>query len=85
MRFDLQYAFGFYLFNSTVQGLMGYYLVTNKSTEIKDAWTTPGQITDVPKLYWNDNQWSQASDRWLEKGDFVRIRTFNLVTLFQRK
>ncbi len=76
--FDLQYAFGSYLFNSTLQGLLGYTSVTNKSDEIFNAWTTPGQQTDVPKLYWNDNQWNQASTRWLEKGDFIRLRNIQL-------
>jgi TonB-linked SusC/RagA family outer membrane protein len=74
LSLDLQYSFGFYLYNTTLSGLYSYTSVTNKTTDILNAWTTPGQVTDIPKLYWNDNQWSQASTRWLEKGDFVRIR-----------
>ncbi len=74
MSVDVQYTFGNYLYNSTLAGLMTYNSVANKSTEIRDAWTTAGQVTNVPKLYWGDNIWSQASTRWLEKGDFVRLR-----------
>jgi TonB-dependent starch-binding outer membrane protein SusC len=58
--------------------LLGYTSVTNKSSEIFNAWTTTGQVTDVPKLYWNDNQWNQTSTRWLEKGDFVRLRNIQV-------
>lgn len=78
LSFDLQYAFGSWIYNQTLQGLMTYTSVTNKSTEILNAWTASGQTTDVPKLYWNDNQWSQTSTRWLEKGDFVRVRNVQL-------
>jgi TonB-linked SusC/RagA family outer membrane protein len=72
--FDLQYAFGYYIYNSTIQGLLGFTSVTNKSEEIKSAWANPGDVTNIPKLYWNDNQWNMTSDRFLEKGDFIRIR-----------
>ncbi|HMP91324.1 MAG TPA: TonB-dependent receptor [Phnomibacter sp.] len=75
---DLQYAFGFWLYNNTLQNLMTYTNQRNKSVKLLDAWTTPGQVTDVPRLYWNDVQQSQTSTRWLEKGDFVRIRNVQL-------
>jgi hypothetical protein len=74
LSFDLQYSFGAWIYNTTLQGLFAYNSVNNKTTRIKDAWTTPGQKTDVAKLYWNDNIWNQTSTRWLEKGDFVRLR-----------
>ena len=76
--FDLQYAFGYYVYNSTIQGLLSYNSVTNKSDQIKTAWANPGDQTNVPKLYWNDNQWNQTSDRFLEKGDFVRVKNLQL-------
>jgi TonB-linked SusC/RagA family outer membrane protein len=78
MSFDLQYSFGAWIYDQTLSGLMTYTSITNKSTEIFKAWTAAGQVTDVPKLYWNDNQWTQTSTRWLEKGDFVRLRNIQL-------
>lgn len=75
---DLQYAFGFYVYNQTKQTIMSYSNVRNKSKDILGAWTKAGDNTDVPRLYYGDNQWSQASTRWLEKGDFVRIRNVQL-------
>ena len=78
LSLDLQYAFGFYIFNTTYQGLTGYGSVNNKTTDILNAWKNPGDVTDFPKLYWNDVTWNQASTRFLEKGDFVRIRNIQI-------
>jgi hypothetical protein len=76
---DLQYAFGFYIYNQTKSTLMNYGNSRNKSEDILDAWTKAGDVTDVPRLYWGDNTWAtQASTRWLEKGDFVRIRNVQI-------
>jgi TonB-linked SusC/RagA family outer membrane protein len=76
---DLQYAFGYYLYNQTKQTLLNYGNTRNKSEDILGAWTKAGDNTDVPMLYWNSNFWTtQASSRWLEKGDFVRIRNVQI-------
>jgi TonB-linked SusC/RagA family outer membrane protein len=82
---DLQYAFGFYIYNQTKQSLMNYGNSRNKSEDILGAWTKPGEVTDVPRLYYGDNTWATAqSTRWLEKGDFVRIRNVQIGYNFPR-
>lgn len=73
----LQYSGGNYVYNSTRSGLMTNFF-NNNLEEIKDRWTTPGQQTDVPKLFLKDAVSVQASTRWLEKGDFVRVREIRL-------
>lgn len=78
LSLDLQYAFGFYLFNTTEQGLSNYANVSNKTTAILKAWKQAGDQSDFPRLFWNDVTWSQASTRFLEKGDFVRIRNLQI-------
>jgi TonB-dependent starch-binding outer membrane protein SusC len=78
LSLDLQYAFGFYLFNTTEQGLANYANVSNKTTDILKAWKQPGDVSDFPRLFWNDVTWSQASTRFLEKGDFVRLRNLQI-------
>lgn len=75
---DLQYALGFYVYDNTLQTLMTFNTNRNKSELILDAWTKPGDQTDVPRMFWGDNQWSQVSTRWLEKGDFLRVRNMQL-------
>jgi TonB-linked SusC/RagA family outer membrane protein len=82
---DLQYAFGFYIYNQSKQTLMNFGNSRNKSEDILDAWAKAGDNTDVPRLYWGDNSWATtASTRWLEKGDFVRIRNVQLGYTFPK-
>jgi TonB-linked SusC/RagA family outer membrane protein len=76
---DLQYALGFYIYNQSKAILMAYGTSRNKSADIMGAWKKAGDNTDVPRLYWNDNFWtSTASTRWLEKGDFLRVRNVQI-------
>lgn len=81
---DVQYAFGFYVYNSTLSSLVTYTTQRNKSVELEKAWTTAGQVTNVPKLYWGDNQQSQASSEYLEKGDYARLKNVVLGYTFPR-
>ncbi len=75
--FSMVYTGGFSIYNSTRASLLSNYFVNNGS-EILDRWTTPGQQTDVPKLYMTETTANQASTRFLEKGDFLRMRTISL-------
>lgn len=44
-----------------------------------NRWTTPGQITDVPKMDVNTApQANAASDRWLVDGSYLNLRSVNL-------
>lgn len=77
-QFDLSLSFFFsggnYIYNGTRANLMANSF-SNNLDDIKNRWTTPGQKTDIPRLYLLDNAANQASTRWLEKGDFLRLRT----------
>jgi TonB-linked SusC/RagA family outer membrane protein len=73
----LQYSGGNYIYNATRAGLMTTFL-NNNIAEIKDRWTTPGQETNVQKLVLQDNVSTQASTRWLENGNFLRVRQVSL-------
>lgn len=80
-EFDLSlsmvYQGGNYLYNSTLSGLLTNTF-QNNDARILNRWTTPGQVTDIPRLNSLDNNANQASDRFLEKGDFLRMRTISL-------
>ncbi|HMR91335.1 MAG TPA: TonB-dependent receptor [Chitinophagaceae bacterium] len=78
MLVDLQYSLGAYVYNNTMQNLMVYTTNRNKSEYILNAWEKNGDATDVPRLFWGDNQSAQVSTRFLEKGDFLRIRNMQL-------
>ena len=75
---DLQYALDFYVYDGTLSGLMNETGTKNKSAEILTAWTKAGDKTNVPLLYWGDNVSTQTSSRWLEKGDYMRVRNIVL-------
>ena len=74
---NIIYSGGNYIYNSTSATMLNNGVINNFTT-ILDRWTTPGQVTDVPKLYLQDNQANVASTRFLEKGDFARVRTITL-------
>ncbi|MBC6610723.1 TonB-dependent receptor [Hymenobacter sp. BT507] len=73
----LQYSGGNEIYNATRAGLLTNSF-SNNLAEVKDRWTQPGQQTDIPKLVYLDAVSTQASTRWLEKGDFLRARQINL-------
>jgi len=54
----------------------------NGGTELLQRWTTPGQITNVPRLYYGRdafvNTTSAASSRFVEDGKFIRAQTMNI-------
>ena len=77
LSFSLFYQGGNYLYNQTRGTLLSNSFLNN-STAILNRWTTPGQKTDVAKLWLLDNTANQSSTRFLEKGDFLRMRTISL-------
>lgn len=50
----------------------------NTSVEILHRWTTPGQITDVPRLYSGGSAFHTASTAYLENGSFIRAQKLQL-------
>ena len=53
----------------------------NNSTEVLDRWTTPGQITDIPRVVLGDllsNGSSFPISENVEKADFIRLQTASL-------
>jgi TonB-linked SusC/RagA family outer membrane protein len=57
----------------------GFGATFNKVARVLDRWTTPGQITDIPKyIYGGNRNFSSASTFYLDKGDFIRLRNIQL-------
>lgn len=83
-NFDLAFNFTFtggnYIYNGSRAGLLDQRF-WNNSTEVLDAWTTPGQVTKIPKVIYGDNISNGSSfpitDN-VEKGDFLRLQTATL-------
>lgn len=74
LNIAIQFSGGNYIYNSTRQGLMTNYL-NNNVREILDRWTPENKNTDVPKIFLRDAVTTQTSTRWLEKGDYLRLKT----------
>jgi hypothetical protein len=48
----------------------------NQSTAVLDRWTTPGQITNVPRAY--SLSAMQISDRFVEDGSYIKLKSITL-------
>jgi len=83
-QFDLgltfTYQLGFYIYYGTNSGLRDQRF-WNNSTDMMRRWTTPGQVTDIPKVVAGDNVSNGSSfpiDVNVFKGDFLKLRTASL-------
>ena len=76
-----RYSGGNSVYNLSRQEVWNSQGFVNNGVEILNRWTKPGDLTDVPKLYYaRDNLTNlngQLNNRFLEKGDFLRLQ--NLV------
>ncbi|WP_242689133.1 TonB-dependent receptor [Pedobacter sp. SYSU D00535] len=60
----------------------------NNSTEVLERWTTPGQVTDVPRVVYGDllsNGSSWPISENAEKADFLRLQTASIGYRFPAK
>lgn len=83
-NFDLNvifnYAIGAKMIDYSYQSLMsslsrpGQQLIT----DIADRWQTPGDITDVPKLYNSNNDYNSISTRFLFDNDYLRLKALTI-------
>jgi TonB-linked SusC/RagA family outer membrane protein len=78
LDFMFRYSGGNKIMNITRQEALLNQSFQNNGREILDRWTTPGQQTNVPKLYYgqgnNINQTQIANSRFVEKGDYLRLQ-----------
>jgi hypothetical protein len=77
LSISMMYQGGNYLYNQTRATLLSNSFLNN-STEILNRWTKPGDVTDIAKVWINDNTANQVSTRFLEKGDYLKVRTITL-------
>jgi len=52
---------------------------SNQTTAVLRRWTAEGQITDIPQATYGDPMGnSRFSDRWIEDGSYIRLKTVSL-------
>lgn len=81
--FELDFLFqavvGNDVLNATRIETEGMFSVKNASADVLDRWQSPGDITRIPRAVFGDpNQNSRISDRFIEDGSFLRLRTVTL-------
>ncbi|WP_259014660.1 SusC/RagA family TonB-linked outer membrane protein [Emticicia fluvialis] len=77
---NLSYSGGNYIMNGTRATLLDQRAYNN-STEILNRWQKPGDITDIPRLVYNDQTSSGSSfpvSANAEKADFIRLQNASL-------
>lgn len=70
------------VYNRTRQESLNQQGFAGAGRELLDRWTTPGQVTDVPKLYFNSDDYAlqagNLNSRFLENGNFLRAQNITL-------
>lgn len=80
----LTFSGGNKVYNVTRQEGLNNQYFANAGKELLDRWTSPGQVTDVPKLYFGAtadnfiNQVGHLNSRFLENGSFLRAQNIAL-------
>lgn len=79
LHLGLNYSLGNDVYNyerSILESESNFY---NQTTAVTNRWTYEGQITNMPKLSYGDPMGnSRFSDRWIEDGSYLRLKTVNL-------
>ncbi len=80
LGFDFMFSGGNYIYNGSKAGLRDQRF-WNNHTDVLDRWQKVGDLTNIPKLIWNDNisngSGVQISEN-VEKGDFLKAKTISL-------
>lgn len=73
------YSYGNDVYNYQRRLLESGSELYNQSTAMLRRWTAEGQITDQPKLYYGDPMGnSRFSDRWIEDGSYLKLKSVTL-------
>jgi TonB-dependent starch-binding outer membrane protein SusC len=89
LDFMFRFSGGNKIMNYTRQEALFNMSFQNNGKDILNRWTAPGQVTDVPRLYYglaaNMNSTSNASSRFVEKGDYLRLQNIVLTYTMDSK
>ena len=79
LHIGFNYSLGNDVFNyqrSVLEGGNNFY---NQTTAMTNRWRTEGQHTDMPRISYGDPMGnSRFSDRWIEDGSYLRLKTLRL-------
>jgi len=79
LHVGLNYSMGNDIYNyqrSIIEGGFNFY---NQTTAMTNRWRSEGQQTEIPRISYDDPMGnSRFSDRWIEDGSYLRLKTVNL-------
>ena len=76
---NFNYCLGNDVYNYMRSQLEGGSRFMNQTTAVTRAWQTEGQITDIPKVTFQDPFGnSRFSERWIEDGSYLRLKSVTL-------
>ncbi len=78
LSFFFQGVQGNDIFNASRIDLEGLYDSKNQSAAVLNRWTTPGQITDIPKVTKGNTDNTRTSSRFVENGSYLRLKSATL-------
>jgi len=73
----LQGVGDFQIYNDALRQLESMNTGENQSVSVLNRWSTSNTNTDIPRAGNNNNN-NRFSDRWIENGDFLRIKNLQL-------
>lgn len=75
----LTFSKGNDVFNGTRASLESLAGAENQTMAAVNRWRTEGQVTNTPRAVWGDpTENSRFSDRWIEDGSYLRLKTVTL-------
>lgn len=82
---EFNYSKGNKAYNAVRNQLEGMNTLTNQSVAVLNRWSMDGQVTDMPRVQYNDSYRSTSfSDRWIEDASFVRLKNITLSYSFSK-
>ena len=73
------YTLGGKVYNATRRDAESMETFYNQTTSVLNRWQVEGQQTDMPRANYGDAIGNnQFSDRWIEKGDYLKLRSLRL-------
>ena len=79
LNVGFNYSLGNDIFNYQRSLLEGGFNFYNQTTAMTNRWRSEGQQTDMPRISFEDPMGnSRFSDRWIEDGSYLRLKTVNL-------
>jgi len=79
------YRLGQDLINGTKMTTTSMYNFDNQSTAVLRRWRKEGDITDIPRAVWATGYNYLGSDRYVEDGSFLRLRSATVRYTFPSK